>query len=227
MRRGALSDSVIVGLVGELTVLRQLILCHTVCPSSLTRVLEYWQGWHGGRDFRIGVHSIEVKTTQSVTSIHEFSGLHQLEPELLPSGELEQLHLMSVGLAASTSTGESLPTLVSSIITLLSASSDGDELVNEFERRVALYGSSSGVGYLHSAMHDWSVYQTRYTHTFMPRLYRVDDPAMRMLTRQILAETFVQPEGLSFTMHVPEQVSAFNPAPDWSAQLEVMSNQVP
>lgn len=227
MRRGALSESVIVGLVGELTVLRQLILCHAGSPSSLMRVLDYWQGWQGGRDFRIGGHSIEVKTTQSATSIHEFSGLHQLEPELLPSGALEQLHLMSIGLAASTSTGESLPALVSSIITLLWASSGGDELANEFERRVALYGSASGVGYMHAAMHDWSVYQTRYTHTYIPRLYRVDDAAMRFLTRQILAETFVQPEGLSFTMHVPEQVSAFNPAPDWSMQLEAMSNQVP
>ncbi|MBY3158987.1 PD-(D/E)XK motif protein [Rhizobium laguerreae] len=227
MRRGALSESVIVGLVGELTVLRQLILGHAGSPSSLMRVLDYWQGWQGGRDLRIGTHSIEVKTTQAASSIHEFSGLHQLEPELLPSGALEQLHLMSIGLAASISTGESLPTLVSSVIALLSASSGAGELPNEFERRVALYGSQSGVGYVHAAMRDWSVYQTRYIHTFIPRLYRVDDPAMRLLTRQMLAETFVQPQGLSFTMHVPEQVSAFNPAPDWSTQLEAMSKQAP
>lgn len=227
MRRGALSESVVIGLVGELTVLRQLILGQADNPSSLLRVLDYWQGWQGGRDFRIGDHSIEVKTTQAATSIHEFSGLHQLEPELLPSGAPEQLHLMSIGLAASTSTGEALPTLVSSIIALLSAFSVGDELAKEFVRRVGLYGSQSGIGYVHAAMHDWSVYQTRYTHTFIPRLYRVDDPAMRPLTRQILAETFVQPQDLSFTMHIPEQVSAFNPAPDWSTELEAMSNQAP
>uniref|UniRef100_UPI0031015958 PD-(D/E)XK motif protein n=1 Tax=Neorhizobium sp. EC2-8 TaxID=3129230 RepID=UPI0031015958 len=227
MRRGALPESSIVGLVGELTVLRQLFLSHAVRPSSLMRVLDFWQGWQGGRDFRIGNHSIEVKTTQAATSIHEFGGLHQLEPELLPSGTVEQLHLMSIGLATSASTGESLPTLVSSVIGLLSAASEDDELPNEFVRRVALYGSQSGEGYVHAAMRDWSVYQTRYTHTFIPRLYRVDDPAMRLLTRQILADTFVQPQGLSFTMHIPEQVSTFNPAPDWSMLLEEMCNQTP
>lgn len=224
LRRGALPENVIVGLIGELTVLRQFILARSVNPASMMRCLDLWQGWQdGGRDFRIRNHSIEVKTTQAGSSIHDFSGLHQLEPKVLPSGQLEHLHLMSVGLAASTNMGETLPAVVGSIVARLTRATEGPEVPDEFIRRVALYGSQSGGGYAHASMADWSVYGTRYAHTFQPRLYRVDDPAMRLLTRDVLAQTFVQPDGLAFTMHVPDQVSAFNPAPSWEAELNIMA----
>jgi hypothetical protein len=226
IRRGALSEAVIIGLVGELTVLRQLILARSGQPERMMRSLDFWQGWQeGGRDFRIGDHAIEVKTTQASASIHEFSGLHQLEAKQLPSGAIEQLHLMSIGLAASTTMGESLPSVVSSITTLLSTSAGGAEVADEFTRRVSLYGTLSGTGYAHATMQDWSVYATRYTHTFLPRLYRIDDPAMLLLGRDLLAQTFVQAQGLSFTMHIPEQVSAFNPTPNWQAELEAMAGE--
>ncbi|MEO7169675.1 MAG: PD-(D/E)XK motif protein [Sphingomonas sp.] len=224
IRRGALSEAVIIGLIGELTVLRQLILARSGQPERMMRSLDFWQGWQeGGRDFRIGNHAIEVKTTQASASIHEFSGLHQLEAKQLASGAIEQLHLMSIGLAASTTMGESLPSVVSSITTLLSAAAGGTEVADEFTRRVSLYGTLSGTGYAHATMQDWSVYATRYTHTFLPRLYRIDDPAMLLLGRDLLAQTFVQAQGLSFTMHIPEQVSAFNPTPSWQAELEAMA----
>ncbi|TPI78521.1 PD-(D/E)XK motif protein [Mesorhizobium sp. B2-8-9] len=225
IRRGALSETVVLGLVGELTVLRQLILARSDRPASMMRCLDFWQGWQeGGRDFRIGDHAIEVKTTQMGASIHEFSGLHQLEPKSLPSGSKEHLHLMSIGLAASTTMGETLPSLVSSIVALLSTAVGGAEVADEFVRRVSQYGTLSGTGYVHATMLDWSVYGTRFAHTFLPRLYRVDDSAMRLLGREKLAETFVQAHGLSFTMHIPDQVSAFNPAPNWEAELEAMDS---
>lgn len=223
IRRGALSENVITGLVGELSVLRQLVLLVANRPSSILRCLDFWQGWQeGNRDFRIGSYSIEVKTTRSEGSIHQFSGLHQLEPKQLPSGEIEQLNLMSFGLAASSVMGETLPSLVSSVVTLLSTATEGSGIAEEFLRRVSLYGSQSGDGYVHQTMQGWTAYGTRYTHTFGPRLYRVDDPAMHLLSRDLLSGTFVQPEGLSFTLHFPEQVSAFNPAPNWEAELHRM-----
>jgi hypothetical protein len=225
IRRGALSESVIIGLIGELTVLRQLILARIDQPESMMRALEFWQGWQeGGRDFRIGNHSIEVKTTQTSTSIHNFGGLHQIEPSLLPSGTMEKLHLMSIGLASSTAMGETLPSMVSSILTLLLSTAAGSELADEFVRRVSLYGSQAGACYVHATMQEWSVYGMRYAHTFLPRLYRVDDPAMRLIDREMLANTFVQAQGLSFTMHIPERVSAFNPAPSWEVELEMMAS---
>lgn len=224
IRRGALSEAVIIGLIGELSVLRQLILAQGGQPALVMRCLDFWQGWQeGGRDFRIGDHAIEVKTTQASASIHEFSGLHQLEPTQLPSGVIEQLHLMSIGLAASSTMGEALPSVVSGIVTLLSTAAAGPEVADEFLRRVSLYGTLSGSGYTHATMQDWSVYGTRYAHTFLPRLYRLDDPAMLLLGRDLLAQTFVQAQGLSFTMHIPEQVSAYNPAPSWEAELQAMT----
>lgn len=221
IRRGALPENVIIGLIGELAVLRQLALSHRNAPPSLMRCLDLWQGWQeGGRDFRLGEHSIEVKTTQAVSSIHQFNGLHQLEPKLLPSGRLEQLHLMSVGLSASTTLGETLPMIVASIAALFLTATDGPEVAGEFLRRVAKYGGQLGRGYDHANMADWSVYGTRYAHSFLPRLYRLDDQSMRLLTRDVLARTFVQPDGLTFTMHLPDQVSAHNPAPNWESELE-------
>ena len=48
---------------------------------------------------------------------------------------------------------------------------------------------------------------------------------MLTLSRELLTQTFVQPQGLTFTMHIPEQVSAFNPAPNWEAELEAMVSE--
>ncbi|MDV3253556.1 PD-(D/E)XK motif protein [Devosia sp. BK] len=225
IRRGALSDEVVIGLIGELTVLRQILLARGGEPAKMLRCLNFWQGWQeGGRDFRIGDHVIEVKTTQATGSIHQFSGLHQLEPSALPSGAMEQMHLMSIGLSASNSVGETLPSMVSSIAKLLSVDSMKTEVADEFIRRVEMYGTISGSGYAHERMQAWSVYATRYAHTFVPRLYRLDDPAMLTLTRDTLAQTFVLAEGLTFTMHIPERVSAFNPVPNWDAELEAMAS---
>jgi hypothetical protein len=222
IRRGALPEAAIIGLIGELIVLRRLFLAQINGAATMMRALEFWQGWQEGRrDFRIGRHSIEVKATQASTSIHKFSGMHQLESKMLPSGEFEQIYLMSIGLAASNAIGENLPSLVSIILTLLSKVGAAQEVSGEFLRRVSLYGQS-GTGYNHATMREWSVYGISYTPTFLPRLYRVDDPAMHLLDRDMLSKTFVQAEGLTFTMHIPEQVSPFNPAPSWEAELESM-----
>lgn len=222
IRRGALAEDTLVGLIGELFILRRLLLAQESTSVTSMRTLECWQGWReGGRDFRIGTHSIEVKTTRSLTSIHKFSGLHQLEAIQLPAGDLEKLHLMSIGLAASTSVGETLPGIVESIRMLLTDAAG--EVTTEFLKRVSLYGAG-GNGYDHDSMQDWGAYRVKYTHSFEPRLYRIDDPGMRLLKREVLAETFVQPEDLSFTMHVPEVVSPYNPAPDWEAELVSMAS---
>jgi len=221
IRRGALSENVVVGLIGELSVLRQLILLGKSRSSSMLRYLNFWQGWQeGNRDFRIGNYSIEVKTTRSESAIHHFTGLHQLEPMQHPSGAAEQLNIMSFGLAASSVMGETLPSIVNSIVTLLSTTTEGSDVANELLRRVSQYGCQSGEGYAHTTMQEWAAYGTRYTHTFIPRLYRVDDPAMRLLRRDMLDNTFVQAKGLSFTVHFPDKITAFNPVPNWEIELD-------
>ncbi len=223
IRRGALPENVVVGLVGELILLRQLFIANSHRPTAFLRVLDFWQGWQqeGGRDFRLGGHSIEVKTTQSNSSIHKFTGLHQVEPTLLPDGRLELLSILSIGLAASTTIGESLPQIVNDILSILSRSPSCEEISSEFLRRVSLYGQS-GRGYEHSSMQEWSVYDVRYAHTFEPRLFQVNDPAFAVITREMLSTTFVQADDLSFTAHFPDQVSAFNPVPNWETEIQNM-----
>lgn len=224
IRRGALPENVVIGLIGELILLRQLMVTRCDQGNEIMRALNFWQGWQvGGRDFRMGNFAIEVKTTQASVSLHEFSGLHQLEPTVLPSGHREELYLLSVGLVASTTVGESLPAIVNSIINLIKMSSTS-EVVDELLRRIADYGRQFGGEYCHRTMHGWSVYGTKYAHTFAPRLYKVGDPAMRLLDRKLLSQTFVQPEGLAFTMHLPERVSAYNPAAGWEAEVEAMTH---
>lgn len=225
IRRGALPENVIVGLIGELTVLRQLLQANLSTPSSLLRVLDTWQGWQAsGRDFRFGIDSLEVKTTQASSSIHKFNGLHQVEPVVLPDGEMERLSILSIGLSTSPTLGETLPQLVDDILAAFSGSPSHEVLSSEFLRRVALYGQS-GTGYEHSAMRDWSVYRTSYVHTFSPRLFKLDDQAFALLTREMLSRTFVHPDDLSFTAHLPDQVSRFNPVPSWEVELQNMQNQ--
>ncbi|KPH77317.1 PD-(D/E)XK motif protein [Bosea vaviloviae] len=224
IRRGALPENVIIGLIGELIVLRQSLLSIGSQDHLKGIILEAWQGWQpgGGRDFIFGANSIEVKTTQSVSSIHEFSGFHQLEAAQLPSGAQEQLHLLSVGLMPSTAMGESLPTIVDQVLAMLGNDTEFGPLQLALLTRVEAYGAANGVGYRHATMHDWSAYATRYTATFQPRLYRVADTAMRLLRREAVAKTFVAPASLSFAMHLPDQVSAFNPAPRWQQELAGM-----
>jgi hypothetical protein len=223
IRRGALSEDAVIGLIGELSVLRNLLLLGKSQPSSTLRYLDYWQGWQeGSRDFRIGNCSVEVKTTRSENAIHQFTGLHQLEPMQLVSGATEVLNIMSIGLAASSVMGETLPSMVNSIVTLLSNATGSSDLADEFLHRVSLYGTQSGEGYSHQTMKEWAAYSTRYTNTYVPRLYRIDDPAMLLLRSGTLKDTFVQTTGLSFTVHFPDQVSSFNPAPNWELELGSM-----
>lgn len=222
IRRGALPENVLVGLIGELIVLRQCLLSIDSQPQLRAVLLDAWQGWQGGRDFRFGTNSVEVKTTQAGSSIHEFSGLHQLEEVPLPDGSLEELHVLSVGLAASPSMGETLPGIVDQILEMLGGTKGQSPLQDSFLTRVERYGAASGVGYQHVTMKDWAAYSTRYTSTFPLRLYRVADPTMRLLDRTDIAKTFVAPDSISFTLHIPDRVSAFNPAPSWQAELSRM-----
>lgn len=218
IRRGALAENVIIGLIGELILVRQCLLSALSTPARYAEIINAWQGWqHGGRDFRLGRYAVEVKTTQSQSSLHEFTGIHQLEPENEESGVTEDLYVLSIGMIASTTTGETLPEVVDSILNLLSGSLGGSAgpVQDMFLRSVSLYGTQAATGYSHFAMREWSAYTVRYSHSFAPRLYRVADPAMALLERSTIAETCVVPSSVSFSALFPERVSAFNPAENW------------
>lgn len=174
IRRGALSAEALLGLVAELQVLRVALLATTAAKRPAT--LLGWRGWTQGRDFVFGPHVIEVKATLGDTSRHTFSGVHQLEPQPLVDGGLENLHLMSFGLAEADGSGQSLPELIDDLASLLDdGSATGSAASMQLLAMVREYGGGGSPGYEHDTMRGWSVYQTRYAITFA-RLYAVDDP---------------------------------------------------
>jgi hypothetical protein len=126
-----------------------------------------------------------------------------------------------VGLVASNAAGESLPTIVDQLLGMLSepATPGMSPLQSALLSRIERYGGEGGPGYNHSTMREWSAYAIRYTATFPPRLYRVADPAMRLLRREVLEDTFVSPASVSFSMAIPDSVSAFNPAASWQQEI--------
>jgi hypothetical protein len=212
IRRGALSEETIIGLIGELNLLRFCVVAGAALHVPAPLVIETWGGWHEGRDFTLGPRSIEVKTTRGGSSRHHFRGLHQLEERIIPNAGKEELFIFSIGYEEDES-GESLPSLVDQIVQALGRKES--ETSADFLRRVELYGSAEGVGYRHSSMATWSPYQAKFTPTFAPRLYRVADPEMRLLRREEIEKTYVLPDSVSFEAVFPDQITQVNPLPNW------------
>ncbi len=221
IRRGALSTETLIGLIAELQVLRVALL--STAPTERQMALMGWRGWMQGRDFVFGRHSIEVKATLGEVSRHSFSGVHQLEPQPLSDGNLEVLHLMSFGLAEVNEGGQCLPELVEYIASLLDYDSPTPRAVrDQFLMMVQQYGGGGSPGYDHDTMCGWSVYQARYAITFA-RLYSVDDPEMRLLTSEVLDQTFAIPGSVSFDLQLPSRVSHFNPATNWQSEIAALA----
>lgn len=220
IRRGTLSTEAILGLLAELQVLRVALLATPAAKRSST--LLGWRGWTQGRDFVMGKHAVEVKATLSDSSRHAFSGVHQLEPQPMSDGRQEMLHLMSIGLAEAEQGGQSLPELVDDIASLLDdGSTVGASARAQFLGMVREYGGPGASGYDHDVMRNWNVYQPRYVITFA-RLYAIDDPEMRLLTSALLDQTFAVPGSVRFELLLPAQVSTFNPAASWQAEVAAM-----
>lgn len=211
LRRAALTEEHLLGLLGELTCLEIMLSAVGSQSQLLVSVLEMWTGWRRStRDFRIGSTSVEVKTTLAAASIHRFSGLHQVE---LAEDE-SQLLLLSVGFTSSTGDGVSLASVVSRIAEQLRGSfAEGVE--SRFYDAVKSYGAEHGIGYDHAAMAEHHIYATKFAMTFTPRLFDLDDGSMRLLRRTDVEKTFVRAEDLAFSLDLPQSVAPANPAQNW------------
>ncbi len=227
IQRGSMTDEVLLGLFSELLVLRTLLRAAERTPEQKAVLVSAWRGWHQGRDFVLGRHVIEVKATRNTTSRHAFSGLHQLEAQVLADGNLETLHLLSIGLHEVTDGGESLPDVVNDLLLELGESIESEQSANPIQTQllhsISQYGAS-GKRYLHFTMREWPQYQARFTFSFTPRLYRIADKEMRLLPRATIADTFLFPDTVTFEAGFPTQVSAFNPAANWQNELAEMAN---
>ena len=111
-QKSTLSEDRIVGLWGELWVLKRLLDKHGLV------VLDAWKGPEKGvHDFRLGDDELEVKTTRNEGRQHIISRLSQLEPS--PDKNLFIVSLQVV--PADQSSGVSLPGFVRSIENMLSS----------------------------------------------------------------------------------------------------------
>ena len=227
IQRGSLTDEVLLGLFSELLVLRTILRAGDRSLEDKAVLVGAWGGWQQGRDFVMGRQAVEVKATRGLTSSHAFSGLHQLEEQTLPDGDLEALHLLSIGLQEVSDGGASLPDLVDDLLSELGEpvefERDQSPLQAQLLGWISQYGAG-GRGYRHLSMRGWPQYQAQFALSFSPRLYRISDQAVRLLRRAVVEETFVRPDSLTFEATFPARVSAFNPAEQWQAELVRMAD---
>jgi hypothetical protein len=224
LKRVALSEEEILGLLGELRFLEVLL---SVAVNSRQRAiaLDAWRGnERGARDFVFGIHSVEVKSTRGDRSLHRIGSVMQVDPRRSESNEpQEELFLLSLGFKPDSSNihlslGLSLPTQVDAILQKLASpnnqANNSGELQTLFLAKVASYGAT-GRGYEHEEMRNWSAYQTRWQHGFL-RIYDMNDSAIQVLRRSdVQRRGHVVLDSVSFQIDLPERVSGdLNPQTD-------------
>jgi hypothetical protein len=219
LRRAALSEETIVGLIGELLLLDQMLeAVVTTNPELRSAILDMWRGHlREARDFVVGRSAIEVKTTLRSASEHHIHGLSQVEQNGLDE---DQVLILSIGLAAG-SEGFTLPDTVERILGKLMDVA-GAPLRARFLGEVARYAQDAGLGYVHDVMRAWPVYQAAYVMSFVPRLYDMSDPSVRVVRRSDLVGTFVVPERIEYQVRLPPRITALNPREDWQDVVRSM-----
>jgi hypothetical protein len=213
IKRLEIAESAILGLVGELLLLDAL--CRRADDRHVGPVVQAWDGWRrSARDLTWEGTGVEIKTTTRTTSSHAVRGVHQIEPAAATDdgpGE-SRLLLVSIGLRQTDPNvpALSIPSLVESIVARLTVSGAGG-LVDEFLKRVAMYGSESGIGYEHATMANEAPFTTPFSLTFI-RGYDMADPAVEVLRRDdVLAHQHVDAQSLSFRVDLPATITLNNP----------------
>lgn len=213
IKRLEISENAILGLVGELLLLDAL--CRRADDAHVGPLVQAWDGWRrSARDFTWQGTGVEIKTTTHTTSSHVIHGVHQIEPISATDdapGEARLL-LVSIGLCQADPNvpALSIPSLVESIIERLTASG-AHGLADEFLRRVAMYGSESGVGYEHATMVNEAPFTTPFIVAFI-RGYDMADPAVEVLRRDdVVAHQHVDAQSLTFRVELPASISLDNP----------------
>ena len=213
IKRLEISENAIIGLFGELLLLDAL--CRRADDRHVGPVVQAWDGWRrSARDLTWEGTGVEIKTTTRTTSSHAVRGVHQIEPAAATDdgpGE-SRLLLVSIGLRQTDPNvpALSIPSLVENIVARLTVSG-ASGLVDEFLKRVAMYGSESGIGYEHATMANEAPFTTPFSLTFI-RGYDMADPAVEVLRRDdVLAHQHVDAQSLSFRVDLPATITLNNP----------------
>jgi hypothetical protein len=205
IKRLEISENTILGLVGELLLLDAI--CCRADDMHVGPVVQAWDGWRrSARDLTWEGTGVEIKTTTRTTSSHAVRGLHQIEPAAATDDDPGESRLLLV----SNVPASSIPSLVESIVARLKVSG-ASGLVDEFLKRVAIYGSESGIGYEHATMANEAPFTTSFGVTFV-RGYDMADPAVEVLRRDdVVAHQHVDAQSLTFRVELPATISLNNP----------------
>ena len=233
LRRVLLPPDFVLGLLGELVILDELLEAMGVRAQEGDPTA-VWRGWmQQARDFVLGVTSIEVKTTGLQVSRHHIHGLEQVEARILDEGATERLFLGSIGLRRTGTGGYSVAELTRRILSRLTPDSSADGELNDSQRRfldrLAQYGPRDSVGYVHAEMSEQDLYTEGYTSTFPPRFYDMADDNIRLIRTADLTGQFenVRAQGISYIIELPPVVpgSIENPKPDFRVLLRSLVEQ--
>ena len=223
LRRSALSEEVIVGLLGELRLLN-VLLSQASSPTERGILIESWRGYRlETRDFVSGSCSVEVKTTRGRNSVHRVSGIRQVDPDRAASGEPEEtLYLVSFGLrpldeGEDLTSAICLPETVDELLRKLGPLTESlprNEVQEILISRIREYGGSA-LGYDHDTMRTWPAYTVQYQQGFT-RIYDMNDDNVRVLRlKQISPCDAVPPDSVNFEINLPDRVTGdINPELD-------------
>jgi hypothetical protein len=224
LRRTALSEEEVLGLIGELRFLEVLL---SIAPDETKKALtlDSWRGHEQtSRDFVFSNAFVEVKATRGDRSLHQISSLMQVDPRR-SEGELpvEQLHLLSLGFkpvltSENKAVSISLPQQVDVILKQLggiTTKGTRNALQNLFLSKVENYGSTLGHGYVHDEMQNWAAYKAGWQHGFL-RVYDMSDESVQVLRRSdVRRRGHVVFESVRFTIDLPDQITGeLNPKND-------------
>lgn len=219
IRKISPSENTLLGMLGELILLEQLLIYATNALHLRSDILDMWKGYTpSSRDFIIGNGAIEVKTTRQNSSTHIINSLDQIEPRDIHGNSIESpLYLLSIGLSPVIGGPISLPDQVERIICLLASehSKAKSPLQIKFLDAISRYGAVDGWGYDHeSSKHD-AKFSSTYSLTFMPRLYDMQDAEVKIIRRSDLKETFVNSDHIEYQVDLPDTINSNNPLPKW------------
>jgi hypothetical protein len=200
MHKFKLNDNSIIGLIGELTILYQMLV--SCDATERTKTLAAWKGHSStSRDFIFDGVCVEVKTTRKEKSTHYIHGLNQIDATDDDGGDT-RLFLASIGLEEDDD-GVSLSETVEKFSSL-----DLDkEKMKQLLEAIKSYGVNT-IGYDHKLMKTWEQFNVKFMINF-ERYYDMSDSNIKLPKHSDFDDmTHLVTKTLMFFIDLPDEVTA-------------------